>query len=521
MRGRKNQIDSNVIFFSASALLFAGFAFSEALISIGVGLIFLSFLFFRQKGEIAFKLKENRTFWLLVLVFALYLVGTLFSKDNNLAMYEINRNLFWLLIPPGVALSEKLSAKKYWNLLLIFVTIITLGTIITTTNYVINNNSNLLNSRSASFIRHSSLSIYSVFSIFILIYGKQSNFGLFKRLNGYFIAVWIVWIVAFLSIQKSLLGIIALIASLLFFTIKLIQSEKHFKYNKVLVLSLILIVLVPLGYIYKVYSDFYYIENDVPDQYVLTALGNSYTFNNKNKMKENGNYVHWYIAKDEFAEAWKDRFGFSIYDRGENGYRYYDTAIRYLTGLGLKKDANGIYSLSESDFINIKNGIPNHIFVDKKFSIYPRVYQSIWEMDVYLSSGNPNDKSFAQRIEFVKAAVYIIKNYPLGIGVGNYKLAYEEAYNSLNTQLKPEFRIEAHNQYLSYILKFGYMGFLLIIALIFIPVFKTQKIGNNILQLFFIMVGVVCLGDNFLELHTGLPFFIFFLSLILYHSPEV
>lgn len=513
----KRTFNFHFVFSAISVLLFIGFGFSEALISIGIGLLFLH-SFFINHSELKQNLTKNKSFLSLLFVFVFFLVGALVTHDKQLAIKEINRNLFWILIPTGVALTPKINSKQFWNLLFFYVIIITLATFSTTINYFVRDY-NLENFRLASLIRHSSLSIYSVFALFILIVGKIQGDGILRKIKVVPLIIWITWLFLFLSVQKSLLGIIALFAGTIVFLIIQIRRIAN-KRKKILLWSgLVVTVLFPIVYLSVATYIYYNTSEKTPNLNLKTIQGNSYSFDLSNKTKENGEYVFWYICQEEMINAWRTHFGADIFDETPHGDVIYDVAVRYLTSKGLKKDAAGIQQLTHDDFCNIKKGIANHIFVDKKYSFYPRVYQSIWELDVYFNSGDPNNKSLSQRIEYVKAAFYIIKNKPFGIGVGNCKIEYEKAFNALNSELKPEYRIEAHNQYMSYIVKFGVIGAIIVFALIFWPIFKEKKKKNVLLILFVTITLAVCIGDNFLELHSGLSFFAFFYSLIIWHSP--
>lgn len=509
---------NNYLLVGVSIVLFIGFGFSEALISIGSVLVFLHFFFNTDFQRIKAGLAANKSLWMLLAIFAFYLLASIGTDDKSLAIYEINRNLFWVLIPAGIALTPKLKSASYWNLLLIFAIVITLATFTTTVNYFIKSYS-LVNFRAASLVRHSSLSIYTVFSAFILVIGYKSGEGFIKKLNIYSVIIWVIWMILFLSVQKSLLGIIALFSGVFMFLLIHIYRIKNRRTKNLLRLTMTIAVLIPILYLSTATYQFYDIKEKTPELELKTELGNPYFFDLNNKTKENGNYVYWYISEGELKEAWNERFKTRIDETTINGAPVYDILIRYMTSMGLKKDASGIAALSTEDYENIMNGVANHIFVDMKYSFYPRIYQTIWELDIYFNSGDPNDKSLSQRIEYMKAAWLIIKENPLGIGVGNWRIEYEKAFDEIDSVLKPELRIEAHNQYLSYTIKFGIIGAVILFALLLFPLFMERKWKNTLMAVFITIVATVSLGDNLLELHSGLSFFTFFYSLILWHSP--
>ena len=186
---------------------------------------------------------------------------------------------------------------------------------------------------------------------------------------------------------------------------------------------------------------------------------------------------------------------------------------------GLRKDSVGISKLSDVDVKNIEKGITNYKFSQSFFSLYSRVYETFWEIDYYFRTGDPNNKTLAQRIEYAKAALYLIKENPVfGIGTGNYMVSFNEAFDKVNSHLLYEKRATSHNQYLNYLVKFGIAGFCIIMILLVWPVYKTENKHNYILILFLISIAVANFGDSNLETHMGLSFFILFYSLFICNS---
>jgi hypothetical protein len=229
--------------------------------------------------------------------------------------------------------------------------------------------------------------------------------------------------------------------------------------------------------------------------------------------------VHWYISKNELEKEWNKVSDIKLYEKDATGYKIYYTLIRYMTSRGLTKDSAGVASLTADDIRNVQNGVSNHIYVSRKYSIYPRIYQTIWELDEYFRTGNPNNQSLSQRIEYIKAAIYIMKNNFWGIGTGNFRIAYENAYNEIDTKLNEDLMLNVHNQYLSYMVKFGVPGFLLIFFLVGYAIIKRKQHRNFLLIILLIIIGLANMSETTLETHIGLPFFLLFLSLFLWHWP--
>jgi O-antigen ligase len=185
-----------------------------------------------------------------------------------------------------------------------------------------------------------------------------------------------------------------------------------------------------------------------------------------------------------------------------------------LTSKGIRKDADGIKSLTKQDIQNIEDGISNVIFQNKKYSLYPRIYQTVWEFYMYSQTGNPSYQSFSQRLEYSKAALSIIKNNLwFGVGAGNWKEEFKNAYINNNSKLEEGLYASSHNQYLNYIVKFGLTGFVLIMFFIIYPVFKTRSYYDPLFLVFMVFMFFANFADSNFESHMGSSFFIFFYCL--------
>jgi O-antigen ligase len=199
----------------------------------------------------------------------------------------------------------------------------------------------------------------------------------------------------------------------------------------------------------------------------------------------------------------------------------YSTLLRYLTSKGLRKDAEGVKSLTSEDIQNVENGIANVIYAENKFSLYPRIYQTVWEYYTYSKTGNANQKSFSQRIEYARAALSIIKENPwFGVGTGNWKQEFKNTYQKNTPNLKEEFYASAHNQYLNYMVKFGVVGFIAIFALLLYPVLKTRQYKDILFLLFLVFMFFANWGDSNFESHMGSSFFVFFYCLFILNKPN-
>ena len=90
----------------------------------------------------------------------------------------------------------------------------------------------------------------------------------------------------------------------------------------------------------------------------------------------------------------------------------------------------------------------------------------------------------------------------------------------MSSKLKVENYGPSHNQYLNYIVKFGFLGFIWIMFVLIYPIIKGKKYQNEMFVLFLVSMFISNFGDANWETHMGLPFFIFFYCLFLWHSND-
>ncbi|HOO83638.1 MAG TPA: O-antigen ligase family protein [Prolixibacteraceae bacterium] len=514
---QKQKLIEYFTYFVVIAFLF-GLLFSESVLSISsVLLLLLALLNGRFKDKIQF-VKREKTIWAFAAIYLFYVVGMFFTNDFQLGLWELKRYLFWATIPLSVALIPNVDEKKVWNLLLVYVVMVFLATVHTGSRIVFSDYFQIDNVRYAAKIPHVSLSIQVVFAIFILLISKIIKTPVLGQINKWIVAGLILWLFAFLGFQKSLNAVLAFYVTGIIF---IVWFFKRNNFPKVVWLLLLFYVLSPFAYVGNVAFHFFNFKEKKPDYSLKTESGRSYTFQTDKYETENGYHVYWYICNAELFSEWNRISDVKIDGIGASGEKIYDTLLRYMTSKGLKKDSVGIVSLNSTDIKNIQSGIANTIFVKHKYSIYPRIYETIWEINKYMHTGNPNNQSFSQRIEYFKATLYIVKNNFWGIGTGNFKSAFDDAFVKIDSKLKPELRNYVHNQYLNYLVKFGFLGFLLIIGLLSMTLFKKNQFKNVLSIVLISIVGVTCMGETTLETHIGLHFFLFFISVFMYHSPKL
>ena len=182
-----------------------------------------------------------------------------------------------------------------------------------------------------------------------------------------------------------------------------------------------------------------------------------------------------------------------------------------MSSKGLHKDSVDFQKLSANEIRLIEQGHTNYRFVNEQ-GFSKRIYETLWEIENFRDGGNPEGNSLAQRAVFWSTGFEIFKENPwIGVGTGDLKQAFKEAYEKDNTELSERFRHRTHNQFLSIAITFGIFGFILFILAFFYPVWFGKT--NFLLSLFLICAALSFIPEDTLETQIGISFIVFFYTL--------
>ena len=175
------------------------------------------------------------------------------------------------------------------------------------------------------------------------------------------------------------------------------------------------------------------------------------------------------------------------------------------------KDAEGVAQLTNEDVQKIENGISS--ILPPKTGYAARLEETALEYQMYKNNMNPNGHSMVQRLYYLDAGWNIFLEHRLiGVTTGNEEQVYLDYYNKVNSPLNEEHRLRAHNQFLSFLVCFGIIGFILLLFTLIYPVLKTKM---NLLGLLFLTIMALgFFSDDMLNRQAGVTFVALFYCLI-------
>jgi hypothetical protein len=462
--------------------------------------------------------KQRKSLLLIFSIYLVHIIGLLYSHDFKYAFHDLRIKLPFLALPIIIGTSEQLTGKQIKYILLLFIGTVIVSSFISTAILLNLTKIEVNDIREISrFISHIRFALLINMAIFTLVYYAffDTSTSDFRWKIFYILAT--LWLIVFLFLLQSFTGILIFIIISPFIILRWIIDQKNIIAKTTVLLCLLTGIFLEVYYITSCINKFYSIKeinNGDIDNY--TVNGNKYDHNFNNKLLENGNYVNIYICEKELESEWNKRSEIYKYDgKDKKGQNIKQTLIRYLTSKGLRKDSVGVSKLTDEDIAMILDGYSNYIF-KRKFGIYPRIYQIIWEIDTYKKLGNPSGHSITQRYEFQKNAFQIIKkNFWLGVGTGDVKQASNNQYKISNSSLAQKWRLKAHNQLITFFLTFGVFGFLWIMFALIYPVFYEKKHKSMLFVVFFMIAFFSMLNEDTLETHAGISFFSYFYALLL------
>ncbi len=252
----------------------------------------------------------------------------------------------------------------------------------------------------------------------------------------------------------------------------------------------------------------------------VTAGGERYDHDLTNPQTENGEHVWTYVAWGELARTWERRSQVPFNGKDERGGRLYGTLARYLTSKGVRKDSVAVMGLSEAEVRAIEQGVPS-VLTGTRSRLRERVAEVRMEWQRYRAYGDANGHSVTMRFEFMKAGWAIAQRHALfGVGTGDTRPEFAAQYERMGSKLLPEWRLRAHNEYLTLFISFGAFGLLWALFSWWWPAHRLGAWRDPLFIAWALLFGLSCLTDDTVETQAGATFFGMYYAILVFASPR-
>lgn len=455
---------------------------------------------------------KNKSALLFTSIYLLHVIGVLWSTDYYHATRDLRIKLPLLIFPVIMGTMPTISKKAFTGIIIAYLAALFCAT--TESMYILYNH-NITDIRQISpHISHVRLALNIVLGIFLTLYliytGKSSH----KKWQSAVLILLGIWFILYLFIMKSPTGIIVMgLTGIIMFTLYALKTKYKYLRNGIIIIVILLPIMGAL-YIKHITND--YREAKVKSYEMLDARTPDDGCYSHDTVSfpgvENGQYIGYYLCEMELRKGWNERSTFSYDGKDKKGQQLKFTLIRYLNSKGLRKDLHGIRSLSDSDIEAIEGGVANYYYISK-FSIRGRIYQMLFGYDLYQQDKNPNGNSMLQRMEYWKAGVHLLGEKPIfGVGTGDLSESFKSYYEKTSSNLLPEYRHRAHNQYLSITIAFGLLGFIIFVVAFLYPPYMIGGYKKWYFNIFLIIVLLSMITEDTLETQAGVTFVSFFYS---------
>lgn len=513
-----------------------GLAWSNALMSIGQFILAGNWLLeadFQAKWQ---RSKQQRHLGILLSIFALVLVGFLWTENFEYALKDARIKFPLFLLPLIIGTSERLKKKELRIILGVYLMSLLLLYLSSLAKYFgIFSHTSIGDKRELSiFISHIRYGLNLLVGALISIHfskllmnkrnpGSGPSTPFRNQLRTLVSAPNLLAVILFTSLVILELYTALLIGLIIIgiYLLKIILFGKLNLYLKSTILIFVLILITIGAYqVRQVYLNFHSLPEMSYDQEEMkdfTEAGNLYFHKEDDRRKENGVYLYRYYQEKELSESWESRSQIPIDEKDLKGNLLRNTLIRFLSSKGFPKDATGVAKLTEEEISAIEQGIPNRYYLDH-WPWQNRIYTTLYEIETYREFGYAEGFSLGMRLEFWKTAKKIIEQQPLlGVGTGDVQDAFDLQYYLDKTSLSEKNRRRAHNQYLTIWLTYGVFGLLYFLFYLLWPLKGNL---DGFYPIFLAVAMLSFLTEDTLETQAGVTFFAFFNALFVLGMPQ-
>ncbi|MFM7218505.1 MAG: O-antigen ligase family protein, partial [Bacteroidota bacterium] len=328
-------------------------------------------------------------------------------------------------------------------------------------------------------------------------------------------SVTALWLTIFLFLIESMTGIsILLVLSSVYLLLRLRNLG-------LAVRIAVLTGILALGgwFVYEIreaYAEASQTEQEALDFTAKTAEGRPYSFNSTLNDYENGHRVWAYVCDSELEREWNRRSRISYHSDNELNQPIRTCLIRFMASKNLRKDAAGVNKLSFEEIQAVEKGVANVNYLGKS-GMERRIKETAWELVQFNRGHDVNDHSLAQRLEYWKTSWSIIQDHPwIGVGTGDARHAFDDKYEEIRSTLRPDNRLQSHNQFLALGVALGIPIAIFFVATMFYLIICSGQPKDVYLVCVWLILLLSMMTEDTLETQPGATFFALAMSLFLF-----
>ena len=492
------------------SLIVIGMPFSKFFMSLGTIALIVNWLL---EGGLISKFKSffnNRVALFSTGVFVVFFLGLIHTQDFAYGLKDLRIKIPLLAFPVIFSTTHRLKKAHYFLIVRLFVLSVLASSFYGFLAYqdILPAKKEVNQIRDISqFISHIRFSMMIVLSLFLI--PKLFNKNIPQKIFSVITSLWFLY---FLSFMESATGLVLGFATLFFISLYYL-----FKKKSIYGFAMIAPILIS-GFIMgqNLLSTYNTVKIDVSDKQETTKSGNAYDIDSVYYFFDNGNYSNDYMCEKELETSWNSISDVPYYGvEDEYGTKY--ILIRYLTSKGLRKDKEGVLTLTKRDITNIENNIPNYLHANS--NMVSRIHLLMFEIDGYFQGVNSGGNSLAQRLQYWKLSKAMIQESPFfGYGTGDVPLEFKKQYEANKKCLDKVYQLRSHNQYLSTTIALGLVGLLFFLFFVLYPV-KTAFRERNYFYLICLCIALLSfISEDTLETQDGVFFFAFLTNFFLFSS---
>lgn len=450
--------------------------------------------------------RHNHLLHAVLVLFAMHLVGMLWTSNFHYGINDIRQKLPLLAVPLVVLTSKPLAGFRWAHLKMVYVVAVVVVAIIGVVRHLVI--PDLPYRELNPWISHIrfSLNVCLALSMLFLGYGHYASFrqAMPPRLSRIMPERDLPWrildlllmlfLLAYLLLQQSYTGFVVLFVIMV---VAAIRSHRH----RALAAMLGVVLLLAAVSSYHIY-DYYHLRSLAQGPLAeFTPNGNRYE-HRQDGFVECGGYVDNYVCWYELYREWPKHSSMDLDSITEVGYPVKGALVRYLTCMNLPKDSLGVSRLSPADVANLEKGIANPSYA-RQGSLKKFFDQILYEFESSRRSDAVKGFTMLERFELWRNGVACISQHPLlGVGTGDVVDVEHARLAAIGSPIADTTK-HIHNQYLTLILTFGLVGFIVIIYFFVKALARGPRMPMlNVAFLLLILVSFV--NEDTLETLAGI-----------------